>query len=249
VIGFAHEIPLRSSWNVTANVTAKAVPAKLFDDVDGPSIANLCSISQRAIVFAFATRTKKTPMPQYLGALTIVLLLGMVLTRVFLLKRQGIKALKFGSIDKTDFLIPPFALFYFYVLFAAAFDWPNISARPFFHSEAVAWTGVLFCVAGLFLLLWSLISFRQSFRIGIDTDHADELIVDGAFVVSRNPIYVAFAMVLMGEFLIFPNWITLIYLVAATGLMHRQVLREEDYLKGHYGEAYEQYCHRVRRYL
>ena len=188
-------------------------------------------------------------MPKYLGALTIVLLLGMVLTRVFLLKRQGIKAMKLGSTDKTDFLIPPFVLFYFYVLFAAAFGWPNIGVRPFFHSEAVAWTGVLFCLAGLFLFLWSLISFRQSFRIGIDTDHPDKLIVDGVFAFSRNPIYVAFTMILLGEFLIFPYWISLIYLVAAAGLIHRQVLREEDYLKGHYGEAYAQYCHRVRRYL
>ena len=188
-------------------------------------------------------------MPRYLGALAIVLLLGMVLTRVFLLKRQGIKAMKLGSTDKTDFLIPPFVLFYFYVLFAAAFDWPNINPRPFFHSEAVAWIGVLFCLAGLLLLLWSLISFRQSFRIGLDTDHPDKLIVDGVFAFSRNPIYVAFTMILIGEFLIFPNWISLIYLVAAAALIHRQVLREEHFLKGHYGEAYEQYCHRVRRYL
>jgi protein-S-isoprenylcysteine O-methyltransferase Ste14 len=188
-------------------------------------------------------------MPKYLGALTIVLLLVMVLTRVFLLKRQGIEAMKFGSTDKTDFLIPPIALFYFYVLFAAAFDWPNVTTRQFFHSEATAWAGVLFCLAGLFFLSWSLNSFRQSFRIGIDTDHPDKLIVDGVFAFSRNPIYVAFVMVLIGEFLIFPNWISLIYLVAAAGLMHRQVLREEEYLKGHYGEAYEQFCHRVRRYL
>src|SRR5215813_4165411 len=118
-------------------------------------------VSQCAIVFAVATRTKTTPMPKYFGALTIVILLGMVLTRVFLLKRQGIKAMKLGSTDKADFLLPPLALFYFYVLFAAAFDWPNIGVRPFFHSEAVAWTGVLFCLAGLFLFLWSLISFRQ----------------------------------------------------------------------------------------
>ena len=188
-------------------------------------------------------------MPKYLGALTIVLLLAMVLTRVFLLKGQGIKAMKFGNIDKTDFLIPPFALFYFYVLFAAAFGWPNVSTYQFFHSEAAAWTGVLFCLAGLLILLWSLISFKQSFRVGIDTDRPDKLIVDGIFAFSRNPIYLAFAMVLIGEFLIFPNWITLIYLVAATWLVHRQVLREEEYLKGHYGRAYEQYCHRVRRYL
>src|SRR5262249_48912085 len=189
-------------------------------------------VSQCAIVFAVATRTKTTPMPKYFGALTIVILLGMVLTRVFLLKRQGIKAMKLGSTDKADFLLPPLALFYFYVLFAAAFDWPNIGVRPFFHSEAVPWTGVLFCLAGLFLFLWSLISFRQSFRIGIDTDHPDKLIVDGVFAFSRNPIYVAFTMVLIGEFLIFPYWISLIYLVAAAGLIHRQVLREEDYLRG-----------------
>ena len=188
-------------------------------------------------------------MPKYLGALTIVLLLAMVLSRVFLLRRQGIKAMKFGNIDKKDFLIPPFALLYFYVLFAAAFDWPNVSTRQFFHSKTVAWTGVLFCLAGLVILLWSLISFKQSFRIGIDTDRPDELIVDGVFAFSRNPIYVAFAMVLIGEFLIFPTWITLIYLVAAMWLVHRQVLREEKHLKGHYGRAYEQYCHRVRRYL
>src|SRR5437660_2935649 len=41
--------------------------------------------------------------PKYLAALTIILLLGTVLTRVFLLKRQGIKTVKFGDIDKTDF--------------------------------------------------------------------------------------------------------------------------------------------------
>ena len=188
-------------------------------------------------------------MPKYLGALTIVLLLGMVLTRVFLLKRQGVKAMKFGSTDKTDFLIPPFAFFYFYVLFAAAFDWPNVTTRQFFHSEAAAWAGVLFCLVGLLMLLWSLVSFKQSFRIGIDTQHPDRLIVDGVFAISRNPIYVAFVMVLIGEFLIFPNAITLIYVVAATWLIHRQVLREEEYLKRHYGRAYEQYCRRVRRYL
>jgi protein-S-isoprenylcysteine O-methyltransferase Ste14 len=192
---------------------------------------------------------RRDPMPKYLGALTIVLLLGMVLTRVFLLKRQGIKAVKFGSIDKTDFLIVPFALFYFYLIFAAAFDWPTVSARELFHSETVAWVGVLFCLVGLLLMLWSLISFRQSFRIGIDTDRPDSLITNGVFALSRNPIYVAFAIILIGHFLILSNWISLIYVVAATWLFHRQVLREEEYLSRHYGQAYVDYCNRVGRYL
>jgi protein-S-isoprenylcysteine O-methyltransferase Ste14 len=188
-------------------------------------------------------------MPEYLAALTIILLVGMVLTRAFLMKRQGIKALKFGNIDKKDFLIPPFALFYFYIVFAEAFHLPAVSRQEFFRSEFTPWIGVAFCTAGLGLLLWSLISFGRSFRVGIDTDRPDMLVTSGIFALSRNPIYVAFASVLLGQFLIFPNWILLVYMGAATWLFHRQVLREEEYLKKHYGEEYADYCGRVRRYL
>jgi protein-S-isoprenylcysteine O-methyltransferase Ste14 len=173
----------------------------------------------------------------------------MALSRVFLLKRQGIEAMKFGETDKTDFLIPPFAFFYFYVIFAAAFGWPSVTHQQFFHSEAAAWIGVLLCVAALLLMLWSLVSFRQSFRIGIDADRPDRLITNGAFGVSRNPIYVAFITMTIGQFLIFPNVILLIYVAGAAALIHRQILREEEFLRGHYGRAYAEYCSRVRRYL
>lgn len=188
-------------------------------------------------------------MPGYFGVITIVLLLGMVLTRALSMKRKGIGAMNFGKIDKTDFLIPPFALFYFYLVFAAAFHWPTVSMQEFFQSGGLPWIGVIFCLAGLLLLLWSLISFGQSFRIGIDTGHPDKLITTGIFAFSRNPIYVAFAFTLLGQFLIFSNWLLLVYTGAAIWLFHRQVLREEEYLKKHYSTEYLEYCNRVRRYF
>jgi hypothetical protein len=40
----------------------------------------------------------------YLAAATIVLLIAMVLTRVFLLSKTGTRAMHFGNIDKKDFL-------------------------------------------------------------------------------------------------------------------------------------------------
>jgi protein-S-isoprenylcysteine O-methyltransferase Ste14 len=188
-------------------------------------------------------------MQGYFAALTIVLLIGTVLVRVLLMRRSGIGAMKFGQLDKTDFLIPPFALFYFYTIFAAAFHWPLVSSQQFFHSESIAWIGVFLCLDGILMLWLSLISFGNSFRVGIDTKHSDRLITTGIFAISCNPIYVAFAIVLMGQFLIFPNWILLIYLVAAIWLFNRQVLREEKFMKQHYGQAYAAYCQRVRRYL
>ena len=188
-------------------------------------------------------------MSRYFSVLIIVLMVAMVLTRSLVMKNKGIEALNFGKIDRTDFLILPFALFYFYLVFAAAFNFPTVSTQEFFDSEVISWVGVFFCLAGLLLLLWSLVSFGQSFRVGIDTNHPDKLITTGIFAFSRNPIYVAFAFILLGQFLIFSNWILLVYIGAAIWLFHRQVLREEDYLQEHYGKEYLEYCDRVRRYF
>ncbi len=176
-------------------------------------------------------------------------MLGMVLTRLFVLNREGIKAMKFGQLDRKDFLIPPFAFFYVYLVFAAAFGWPSVSTKEFFHSDAIAWAGVALCAGGLLLLLASLISFGRSFRVGIDADHPDALITSGIFAISRNPIYVGFVSILIGQFLIFSNEILLIYVVAGAWLIHRQVLREEEFMRSHYGQDYLAYRNKVRRYL
>jgi len=186
---------------------------------------------------------------KYFGVLTLGLLMATIAIRVRLLRRQGIRAMHFGRIDKKDFLIPPFALFYFYIVFAAAFDWPTVALRRLFDTGPTAWAGIACCAAGLLLLFFSLISFGKSFRIGIDRDHPGKLVTTGVFAVSRNPVYVAFWFVLVGQFFLFSHPILLVYLVAATWLFHRQVLREEEFMKRRYGGEYSDYCRRVRRYL
>ena len=157
--------------------------------------------------------------------------------------------MNFGKIDKTDFCIPPIALFYFYIVFAEAFGWPTLTQYEFFNSGFISWIGVLFCLLGLVLFGLSLVSFGDSFRVGIDLDFPDKLVTEGVFSMMRNPIYVAFWMVLFGQFLVFSNWILLVYLGAATWLFHRQVLREEEFLDVQYGDEFREYKSRVRRYI
>jgi protein-S-isoprenylcysteine O-methyltransferase Ste14 len=188
-------------------------------------------------------------MPQHLAALAILLLLATVLIRVFLLNRTGTRAMHFGKLDKTDFLIPPVALFYFYTLFATAFGWPLADNDRFLRSTPVAWLGVALCLGGVLVLLLSLVSFGNSFRVGIDADQPGRLVTTGIFAVSRNPIYVGFFVFLLGQFLVFSSWTPLIALGIATVLFHRQVLREEEFMRQRYGQEYTEYCSRVRRYL
>ena len=187
-------------------------------------------------------------MTRYFASASLVLLIILVLSRTFQLKRLGIQAFKFGKMDKKDYFIPPFVLLLFYIVFASAFDLPKIGVE-LFYSEFLGWVGVAICVLGILLFIYALISFGKSFRVGLDEDHPGELVSTGAFSISRNPIYTSFGLVLIGIFLIIPNWIILIYVFAGIWLLNRQILLEEKSLKKIYGEIYKKYCNRVRRFL
>ncbi len=187
-------------------------------------------------------------MQGYFAIATLILLIIMVLFRVFQLRKMGIKAMKFGQMDKKDFLIIPFALLFFYIVFSSVLNLLQLGGE-LFSNEIARWFGVVLCMLGLIFFLLTLISFSKSFRVGIDEEQPGPLITTGTFAISRNPIYTAFGFVLLGIFLIFSNWILLLYLIAGIWLFNRQVLREEDSLKKIYGEEYIEYCKKVCRYL
>ncbi|HHW31269.1 MAG TPA: isoprenylcysteine carboxylmethyltransferase family protein [Clostridiaceae bacterium] len=184
----------------------------------------------------------------YFAIATLITLIIMVLFRVLQLRKMGIKAMKFGHMDKKDFLIIPFVLLFFYIVFSSVFSIPQLGTA-LFSNEIVSWVGVVLCLLGLIFFLLTLISFSRSFRVGIDEEQPGPLITTGTLAISRNPIYTSFGFVLLGIFLIFSNWILLLYLIAGIWLFNRQVLREEDSLKKIYGEEYIEYCKKVRRYL
>jgi protein-S-isoprenylcysteine O-methyltransferase Ste14 len=101
-------------------------------------------------------------------------------------------------------------------------------------------------------LLWMLVAQAQmgkSWRIGIDENHQTDLVRTGLFAVSRNPIFLAMRVNLLGLFLVLPNAATLGLLVGGELLMQVQVRLEEAHLAGLHGLAYEQYRSTVRRWL
>ena len=90
--------------------------------------------------------------------------------------------------------------------------------------------------------MWVLLGYNSLANSG-------ELVTTGAFAISHNPIYTAFGLVLIGIFLIIPNWIVLIYVFAGIWLFNRQILLEEQSLKRIYCKKYTVYCKKVRRFL
>lgn len=190
-------------------------------------------------------------MLSYLSVLALIFLVALAAGRGFMLRKRGINAFVFGVTDKSDFLLMPVVALLFYTVLACAFGLPFPAAlkSPFYEFSVVRWLGMAVCAASLIWFAVTLKAFGDSFRIGIDEDTPDKLVTDGVFAISRNPIYLAFISFISGMLMVYPNITILLVLVVFEIVIHRQVLREEKFLRGHYGDEYEEYCRRVRRYI
>ena len=67
-------------------------------------------------------------MQKYFAAAALLLIM-LVISRVLLLKSKRITAFKFGALDKKDYIIPPFAQLYIFLVLAKA-GCRCLTARP-----------------------------------------------------------------------------------------------------------------------
>lgn len=121
--------------------------------------------------------------------------------------------------------------------------WAALSPRP------LAYVGWALLIASLLWLVVAQAQMGASWRIGIDDKRRTELVQHGLFTWSRNPIFLAMRINLVGLFLVFPSAITLALLVAGEILMQIQVRLEEKHLMTLHGQIYDAYRAKVRRWL
>lgn len=107
--------------------------------------------------------------------------------------------------------------------------------------------GVALAGAGLALCLGSILDFRSPAKV-LCLD-AGELTLAGFYRFSRNPQYLGWVLFLLGFTLTdWSLWCLGALLVVAVSL-HLLVLIEEEHLRRVFGQAYEEFCSRVPRYL
>jgi len=174
-----------------------------------------------------------------------------VQVRAAILRKRGIRVMVFGKTDKSDFLLVILIAAIVYTALANSLGLPmwSVLIRPFWNSQAPGWVGITLCAISVVGFALTIVGFGDSFRVGIDENNPDKLITDGMFAISRNPIYVCFLLFFAGLFLVHCNIVIVTAVILLSLAVHRQVLREERFLSQHYGEEYEEYRRKVRRYL
>ena len=104
--------------------------------------------------------------------------------------------------------------------------------------------------AALALVVWALPQFR---RLGTSVSvhqPSTALITTGPYRFTRNPLYLALALIQAGIAVAADQlWIAVLLLPALLVVRSGVIAREERYLERKFGQPYRDYCARVRRWL
>lgn len=98
----------------------------------------------------------------------------------------------------------------------------------------------------LFMVLYE---SRRSWRIGIDQHDKTELITDGIFRISRNPLMLCYFLTVLGYSMMIPNLAVITAGITFLYFGNCLVVTEEHYLESIHKQSYHQYKEDVGRYL
>lgn len=159
----------------------------------------------------------------------------------------GVRTAVDGRPDHPDLPYkPPLAYLAAIAVGAAIHHWWPTRARP------ASWlpVGITLVALGTAMLVWAKVTF-DSKRTPLEPWKATRAIVDhGPFAFSRNPVYMAFALIQIGIG-IWSDKLAVVLLTIVPAMLTAIVIvpREETYLRREFGAEYERYCERVRRWF
>lgn len=111
-------------------------------------------------------------------------------------------------------------------------------------------SGLVLVAAGLLLALWSTITFWRSRTTVLPFRSATNLVTHGPYRFTRNPIYVGDAITYLGAAIALDAGWSLVLAPVAVMIVHLFVIRKEErHLRERFGEAYDAYRSRVRRWI
>ncbi len=142
-------------------------------------------------------------------------------------------------------LLPP-PLVYVAALWAG-WELHKFLPLPLQAFPAIGWMLVVLGGALMSWAAWVLFRHRTTVNPYAGVAH---LVQGGPFGFSRNPIYLADSVVYFGVMLIWGNlWPLLLYPVVWAAIRYGVIRNEEAHLNAKFGEAYREYCGRVRRWI
>ena len=145
------------------------------------------------------------------------------------------------------------------------FDWPPIWLLIFMAIawlQAQVWNPLAYengyttfigrgaIVFGIILMGVSFVMFQKHRTSVVPKRTPNSIITSGPYKYSRNPIYVADAIVLIGYVLTLGSVISFVLVPAFAWVIRKRFINGEEVgIRAEFGQAYDDYCQQTRRWL
>lgn len=186
----------------------------------------------------------------------VYFILVFVLRSYLLWKKTGVRPLTFSKEDNAHgyngkvfaiISLLELTIISLYALFPKLYKF----LLPFWYleNEALVYIGWVLLIYSLILVCFAQYNMRDSWRIGIDKENKTDLVTDGLFSISRNPVFLGIMIANIGLFLVIPNAFMLVILALSAVSINTQIRLEEEFLSKEYGQQYIQYKSKVNRWF
>ncbi|MCK9591702.1 MAG: isoprenylcysteine carboxylmethyltransferase family protein [Methanoregula sp.] len=139
---------------------------------------------------------------------------------------------------------------YFIILLLLSVLLNFIFPVPAFLSPPATYFGFLIIGFGLVMAFWSRSLFLKNATTLQPSEEPTSLVTSGPFRISRNPIYLGMASILLGVAVLFGTLVTLAFPIIFVMLIEFFIIPgEERKLEKIFGEPYREYKKSVRRWI
>lgn len=119
--------------------------------------------------------------------------------------------------------------------------WGFVSYVSFLNKAPAQIAGFVLGVIFLALMSLARMNLGSSWRVGLDSDTRDPLVMDGFYRWSRNPYFTFLLGLQFSIILVVPTAVTIFAFIQSFLLLSLQVRQEELFLHDKYGDDYDEY--------
>lgn len=124
-------------------------------------------------------------------------------------------------------------------------EWMNPVTLPF--PRWVRWSGILFGVLSLVLLVWVQATLGRQWSMGVELRAQHTLVTQGPYRWVRHPMYSVLLAFLFAQCLISANLLFILGTLVSAALLHRRMSVEEEMMTERFGHQYAEYVGRTGR--
>ena len=124
-----------------------------------------------------------------------------------------------------------------------------LSHRVIPHVEALAWTGVVLCVAGFVFCIWARFTLGRNWSGVVTLKGGHELITSGPYALVRHPIYTGLLTMFVATVIVLGHVAGIIAMPFVFASFWIKLRYEEKLMLKQFPEQYAAYQKRVKRII